>query len=194
MIMKAMPSQGKRISQVNLYLDTLEEDAQKMGFSIRLRVTEQNAVITIKSRIKSASKGLFVADEIESEVPKELAIGWLLGKNLLPIPDGKEFDILHKLVPLGLKVATWSRTFRYSFHLGSDMKVELDETMYGDGTRDYEIEIESDNINQAMKIANELSKKLNINLEPQTKTKHARANDHKGPLPNTILFDPSSDF
>jgi len=180
-LVESTPNRLDTLEQLNLYLDTPRREIHAAGAAFRLRISGSGAWATVKRRSTGQTPGVYVSMEIEDELPLEMAICWLEEKGPLPLSGGVDFGDLDPLCSGDLlEVVTWSRTRRTRFRLSDDLVMEADETLFGDGTRDYELEIEHSDIDHARRAATGVARRAGIRLVGQVRTKHARALRHSG--------------
>lgn len=181
-----LPPERRRTVQLNVYLDTKDTVVKGSGASLRLRVTRSAAWLTLKRRIGTSTGHTWKSLEAEVPVDRDMAVAWCRGCGDFKLPNVPEMAEIASLIgerKLGFR--TWSRTIRHACELGEDIIVEVDETMFPDGTVDYEIEVEHVDPAKAFGVVQQLASTARISLYNQIETKHARARAHTadGPLP-----------
>jgi len=172
--------------QLNCYLDTRERTLGKKGVSLRVRVTPDHARLTLKQK-RGRQGATFRTEETEIEVPRTAAIAW--------IRDGVAFDLARmdgfqevaaRVAGRVLVVSNWSLTRRAICDTSEGVTVEVDETVFPDGYRDFEIEAEHLDPDKAMAVIASFAERARVPLKPQVRTKHARADAHRGDRPIAI--------
>ncbi len=177
-------------AQLNCYLDGPRGDLHRMGWMARIRLTDHEAVLTLKKAMpgtQRAGDGVFRAVEIERPIPRTLARAWVekagrpsgsrrrREQDLLdPGPDAPR-EVREFLASGEVTVVTWSFTLRWTFRAAGRPDLLADETWFPDGSRDYEIEVESEDVEAATARALDVAGAAGVVLTPQTLTKHARA-------------------
>jgi uncharacterized protein YjbK len=172
--------------QLNCYLDTPGAELRSAGISLRVRITPDHARLTLKQK-RGRQGATFRTEETEVQVPRPSAIAWVV--------DGKAFDLAKmpgfegvagRVAGMTLGVVNWSLTRRAICDTEEGVTIEVDETVFPDGHRDFEIEAEDLDPDKAMRVMTAFAVMANITLKPQTRTKHARADAHKGETPFVI--------
>lgn len=129
------------------------------------------------------SSGAFVHRETEVQIERALAVRWIRDpESASPwLFDG--FEALREIVgDGGFRVVCWSLTRRAICDVPSGMTIELDETVFSDGFRDFEVELEHPDSERALKVVREYAERAGIVLHEQDLSKHARARAHAGRL------------
>jgi len=171
-LLECLPAPIKHSLQLNLYIDTNDGRLADSGQSFRLRVSTDKAWATLKSE-RRIEQGAFVCDEYEQEIDRKQAIEWLLHIGQFPVLDGKLFAGLLPEFRM-LQVINWAVTHRTVSHF-KGLVFEMDETMFSDGSFDWEVEIECDDPDFANAVLLEVANNAGIELGDQTLTKQARA-------------------
>lgn len=199
--------------QLNCYLDGPRGDLGRMGWMARIRLTEDEAVLTLKRAVggwggkpvagtRGSPDGVFRAVEIEREVPRALAAAWLAGAGRAPgggrrrggkvgwagqldrgrterglLDPGPEapHEVRDFLSSGRVALVTWSLTLRWTFRDPGRPDLIADETWFPDGSRDFEVEVECDDVATARARASDVASAAGVALVPQALTKHARA-------------------
>lgn len=166
--------------QLNLYLDRPDGILSRKKMTLRLRVTPDHARITLKHR--GGRKGCaFRCVEIEHQIDRSAAIDWLAKRAPLGLAELTGFEPALKLIDENdLAVSNWSLTHRAICDTDRGVTVEVDETLFPDGFRDFEVEAEHDDPDFALSVIDEAAKQAGVMLRPQGLTKHARAIRHSG--------------
>lgn len=183
-LMGALPDPMGVREQLNLYLDTSGGMMAGIPAAFRLRISARKAWYTLKKRTGAPASAVFRSLEIEEETDRDSAVAWLSGVRGLEPPKGEDFGEIGALIAEDrLVVRDWSWTRRWEFAVRRDMKLLADESLFGDGTRDFELEIEHPDTDRAQRVALDVARRAGISLAPQVKTKHGRARDHRGDEP-----------
>ena len=184
-LLEVLPAPSAAVEQHNLYFVDPEGVLARARIMLRLRGefvpgkrVPERVILTAKRRPRAATaEGVFVADEIESDLPAErweaLAAGAL---NLLALTTHpsewicRELDIDadHPVVCVG-RTINLRRRIRYE---GFDL--ELDETTFPNGRIDAEIEVETEAPDRARRILMELGARAGVRLTAQKRGKYAR--------------------
>ncbi len=158
--------------QLNIYLDTASRDLQDHGLSFRLRVTPDHARLTLKSG-RGVAGATFSCLEREAEVNRAAAVAWIEGG--APLQLGPAFDdVTLMMAGQPLVAVNWSRTHRAICEVDG-ITVEADETMFSDGSCDWEVEVETPDPEAALAVLRRISSIAGVSLVTQTQTKQARA-------------------
>lgn len=158
--------------QLNLYLDTPTRDLAARELALRLRITPDHARLTLKSG-RGVTGCTFRCTEIEEAVDREAAIGWVHGRAPLPTSPHFAADGLDLHDPR-LRPVNWSLTHRALCDI-DDITIEVDETLFSDGQRDWEIEVEHPDPDAALAVVQRVAQAAGVLLHAQTRTKQARA-------------------
>ncbi len=139
----------KTIEQTDIYFDTMDDYFKTLSSALRVRMIDDKLQLTLK--IKAAQSGHTEYNyDIEVDVLEDMLKKQKLPKQLHDIADK------HITLTKVSKIVTTRKVFNFSDH-----QVELDETNFGDVT-DYEVEIESTDLNRAAKVMNSLLNENNI--------------------------------
>ena len=175
MLLALAPVQ-RRIVQLNVYLDTDLRHVRKSGVSLRLRITADSANLTAKRRVGQAADHTWRAKEMVVEVDRASWVDWLHGGGAPGFPGVPELaDVAQAVSGRTLMVTTWSRTVRHVCDAGAGFVVEMDETLYPDGSLDFEVELEHEDNVRALDLLLSVASDAGVPVEPQTDTKHGRA-------------------
>lgn len=182
-LLAALPAAPRCTDQLNVYIDSKSAELAGARSTLRLRVTADRAELTVKSR-RSVTGASWIADERTLPVDRDAARAWLSGDRAALDP--LRFAGLAGRSPGDAVVVAWSRTLRHTCAVDG-VDVELDETRFGDGTVDWEIEIEHSDRDVAAAIAQRLAVAAGVQLVAQDVSKSRRARLHRGdavpPLP-----------
>jgi hypothetical protein len=121
--------------------------------------------------------------ETEIQIPRDSAIKWITDPGAAKPWEYPDFSVLEDMLNgAPLAVSCWSLTRRAICDTSSGIKLELDETVFADGFRDFEIEIEYPDSVAALELAQAYARKAGVTLHTQDLSKHARARAHRGDL------------
>lgn len=170
---EALGKELSRETQVNHYLDTPGGELSASGRSMmRVRDRGTHFTTTFKYGIQK-HEAYYESEETQTELPAELAAALRVGDLPLEVqalaPVRRLFEVFgpqERLVPQGSM-----RNLRRLFHLSEHDMAELDETVFDDGTVDYELEVETNEPGRVLSILELLGFG---DLAPQPKTKYAR--------------------
>lgn len=184
--LSVLPKPRRWGMQLNCYFDTPGGDLLAEGISLRVRVTPDHARLTLKQK-RGREGATFRTEETEVAVDRAAAIAW--------IREGKAFDLARmsgfeevadRVSGRMLVVANWSLTRRAICDTEGNVTIEVDETVFPDGHRDFEIEAEDLDPEKAMRAISAYAERAGVVLQPQSMTKHARADAHRGDRPIAI--------
>ncbi len=171
---------------LNCYLDGPRGELDSLGWMARIRLTEGEAALTLKAAVAKATDtpdGLFRAVEIERRISPRAVRAWIEGAGearadlLDPGPQAPD-AVRGVLVSGQAQVTTWAMTTRWTFREKGRPDLLADETWFPDGFRDFELEVECDDVTVARTRAESLARVASVSLTPQTATKHVRALQH----------------
>jgi hypothetical protein len=178
-LLAVLPPPRRWGMQLNCYLDTPEGDLAARGASLRVRVTPDHARLTLKAR-RDQCRGTFRSEETEIPVARDLAVRWVRCEEDLDLGAFPEFGAALELTRgRPLRVSLWSLTRRAICDTPFRVTIEVDETVFPDGFRDYEVEAEHDDPALARRAIEHYAGIAGIRLRPQHRTKHARAFRHQ---------------
>ncbi len=172
--------------QLNGYLDGPGGELDRMGWMARIRLVGDETFLTLKGaapEIRGLPDGVFRALEIERRLPWADAASCFdtgtVPRGLLdPGPEAPP-EVRDFLGSGRGSVVAWSLTIRWTFRDPGRPDLIADETWFPDGSRDFEVEVEWDDVTIARRRAEEIARAAGVVLTPQTMTKHARANRHR---------------
>ena len=171
-LLRHLPAPRRWGLQLNLYLDTADRALSACGMSLRLRVTPDHARLTLKTG-RGVTGCTFRCTEVEVEVPRQAAVAFLEGRG--PLPMGPGFEAVSSVAGTQALVAgNWSLTHRALCDT-EGFTVEVDETLFSDGSRDWEVEVEHPDPDAALALVLQVAATAGVSLAPQTRTKQARA-------------------
>ncbi|HNU68257.1 MAG TPA: CYTH domain-containing protein [Myxococcota bacterium] len=140
------------------------------------------------------SSGAFVHRETEVQIDRALAIRWICDPSLATPWLFEGFEGLRDQTgDGGLRLVCWSLTRRAICDVPEGLTIELDETVFPDGFRDFEVELEHPDSERALKVIMEYAAGAGISLHHQEFSKHARARAHAGRLDWVIPSGASTD-
>lgn len=140
------------------------------------------------------SSGAFVHSETEIEIPRDTAVRWAEEPASATPWDFDGFQGLSGILSnRPLAVSCWSLTRRAICDMPEGVTVELDETVFSDGFRDFEVEIEHPDSEHALTVARDYAARAGVVVTTQEYSKHARARRHRGDLDRVIPVGVSTD-
>ena len=166
---------------INGFFDSEDRQLAKGGWALRVRAEDSRGIITVKSIAKESGAAV-IRQEIEAVISRALALELLalrqdiLAQELMPI----EF-IRGKFPSVQLaKLIQFENTRQKKlFRIGDyNYLLEIDTTKYGDGSVEYELEVELNNPSLIETVEDHLRKlflTLEIPFERQAESKFARA-------------------
>jgi len=163
------------VSQTNLYLDTQDWRLRSLGIMVRVRMANEQLILTVKhSAIQQ--EGCFNAQELECPLTgftldEITARGLSLGVRLAPLEWVAAQDIDPETV-LQVRGSTWN--IRRRFDRQSLGIWELDHTRFHDHTEDFELEVETEDLEGVRHAVHGLEIEIQQVLPPQTVTKSER--------------------
>lgn len=171
----------------NAFYDTKDQHITKAGWALRVRVENKRGLVTMKS-FPTKQGTAVIRKEIESEIEKSAAIDILNERETITDLNITPIDFLKKNIKLAddLKLIVKFDNVRQKkqFRLGDYIYTfEIDKTSYEDGTTDYELEIELDDIEHLEKVEDNLRKifaSLQIDYMHQKYSKLERALNKAG--------------
>jgi uncharacterized protein YjbK len=177
--------------QLNVYLDSADGRLGLHHVSLRIRVTPDHARLTMKMPRPGLpvtdGSGSFVNEETEVAVSRDMAIAWIQDPaSAVPASVAGFEPVGHLLGGATLVVTTWSLTRRAICDTCFGVTLELDETVFSDGFRDFEIEAEFPDARKAHEVIQIYASHAGVALSVQNKTKHKRAAHHRGDTPYVI--------
>lgn len=186
-LLRHLPKPRRWGLQLNVYLDTEDRVLEAARASLRLRVTPDHARLTAKWG-RGVAGCTFRCVEVETPVYRDAAVAFIDGRGPLPMGDGFE-DVTDITAGRPLVVVNWSLTHRTICDVDGFV-VEADETIFPDGSRDFEVEVETLDPDAALALLQRVAAIAGIGLAPQTRTKQARA---QACVPSIPLWIPSGD-
>ncbi len=166
---------------INAFFDTEDRQLARAGWALRVRAENKRGLVTIKS-IPTTEGAAVVRQEIEAEIPRGVAyeiIGLreeLMAMSIMPVDFIKrQFPELNLAKLIQFENVRQKKLFRIG---GDNYLLEVDKTMYTDGSVDYELEVELHDMDRIETVEDHLRKlfhSLDIPFEHQTESKFARA-------------------
>ncbi len=165
----------------NAFFDTEDRKVSEAGWALRVRAEDNRGLVTIKS-IATRSGAAFIRQEMEAEISRAEALDCLaLQRDVMSFPivpidylkdalGEQELMVLVKFENLRQK-----KFFKIADHT---YVFEIDKTEFGDGSVDYELEVELPDIDRLEPVESALRKmfsSLDIPFEHQADSKFARA-------------------
>lgn len=171
----------KEERHLNAFFDTEDRQLSKAGWALRVRAENKRGLITIKS-IAKESRSAFIRQEIEAEISRSTALDIMaLQLNVMDQPVLPVEYLIEKIGKLDVMILVKFENLRQmkSFKIdGFSFLFEIDKTEFGDGSVDYELEVELSDISRVETVDDNLRKvflSLAIPFEVQTESKFARA-------------------
>ena len=174
-------------SDLNVYLDTEDRALKSARGSLRLRVTPDHARMTAKWG-RGVAGCTFRCVEVETPVDRGASVAFLEGRGPLPMVAGFG-NVADVTAGRPLAITNWSLTHRTICDVDGFV-VEADETMFSDGSRDFEVEVETLDPEAALALMQRIAATAGIALTPQTRTKQGRA---QACVPSIPLWIPTGD-
>ena len=129
--------------QSNYYFD-FQGQLRALGYLLRLRLEGEVAMLTLKGKA-THQRGIFVADELEFQVSVDQALEVIAGQSPLDRLGTPVVATLTDLLGSGFQAHCWGvlENLRRRYRVGDDLLLEVDKTSFPDGSRRYEVEVES---------------------------------------------------
>lgn len=167
--------------QINHYYQSEDGTIPGKEGVIRIRVEKGSVLLTVK-RAGSLHGGLARSVEVEAPwqgkadaIPPDGAALWRAGHSglrALAAEHGGPFHLVH----VGRMVNR-----RKTYRLPGGLLLEVDESRYPDGARDFEVELETADPEQDRPKLLELLRRAEVRFSPQTETKYQRFLRHLNP-------------
>ena len=165
----------------NAFFDTEDRKLAEAGWALRVRAEDNRGLVTIKS-IATRSGAALIRQEMEAEISRAEAFDCLaLQRDVMSFPVVPIDYLKDKLGELTLMVLVKFENLRQKkfFKISDHTYVfEIDKTEFGDGSVDYELEVELPDTDRLETVDDALRKMfstLAIPFEHQTASKFARA-------------------
>ncbi|WP_251717444.1 CYTH domain-containing protein [Lactobacillus agrestimuris] len=185
-ICKAFPVKSD-FNQENYYFDTKDWELRRNKVALRIRIYDDRAEQTMKVPDKNPLQANFhEVIEINDKLSKKNAINLVTNaQNGARITVGSNIDkYLEDNFPGiegKLRLFAWSKTNRILLNGPENCELTLDTTVYPDGYKDFELEIENTNPELINKILLQLERDFSFkqNNENTNKNKISRALKHR---------------
>lgn len=171
----------KEERHLNAFFDTEDRQLSKAGWALRVRAENHRGLITIKS-IAKESGSAFIRQEVESEITRSKALDILaLQSDVMDQPVLPVEYLIEKVGRLDVMILVKFENVRQKkFFKIADFNylLEIDKTEFGDGSVDYELEVELPDISRVETVDDNLRRifsSLAIPYQVQTESKFARA-------------------
>jgi uncharacterized protein YjbK len=176
---KCFAVEKRGVVQTNYYFDTDDGHLGKMGFVVRLRRARGRCFVTIKGQRNAVGDGIFDVAEFETEVQVKECEKILQGKGSGEIvarlfPDLPP-EVKKVLASCNLVLLAQSRTRRFRAHIGKGTVAVADETVFENGKKDYEVEVEDKDTETARRVLLEALMTCGAKAVVQTQSKFDRA-------------------
>lgn len=166
------------LEQKNYYIDTTSLILSKNGIMLRIRLEKKENLevktLTIKFEPK-IKNGFFSANQVENSISEKEYNDSISRRNFLWLEGKEHIKILEKysIYPNELDIIGSIFNKRYIYKL-ENYKLELDETTFQNGSKDFEIEIETENPEEIKDKILTLLNENNISFTFQKYTKYQR--------------------
>ena len=171
----------KEERHLNAFFDTEDRQLSKAGWALRVRAENTRGLVTIKS-IAKESGSAFIRQEVEAEITRSVALDILalqsdvMNQPVLPIEYLIEkIGRLDVMILVKFENLRQTKAFKIADH---NYLLEIDKTEFGDGSVDYELEVELPDISRVETVDTGLRRvfsSLAIPYEVQSESKFARA-------------------
>ena len=160
---------------VNHYFDTPGRTLRSVGAMLRVRESEETPPVVCLKRGGPAAGGTFEAEEDEAPLDPAAWERVLRDGGRLAEPD-------HPVVRRAAALAGGAplsrlgsvRLRRSAFELPGGTRIELDESLFEDGTRDWELELEAEDLERHRPALEDLLRRRRLPWRGQTLTKYQR--------------------
>jgi uncharacterized protein YjbK len=171
----------KEERHLNAFFDTEDRQLSMAGWALRVRAENHRGLITIKS-IAKESGSAFIRQEVEAEISRSVALDILaLQADVMDQPVLPVEYLIEKVGRLDVMILVKFENLRQKkFFRIADFNylLEIDKIEFGDGSVDYELEVELPDISRLETVDDNLRRifsSLAIPYEVQTESKFARA-------------------
>lgn len=168
------------INQVNFYIDTGEFDLRNLGMSLRVRhfIDDDNFEFTLKLKKENAKEevNLKIKEEFTVELKKEEAEDIIKNgrvKDYLYLFENRIEPLLKDKVKDKLNILGHLTTERSNYNINERSMLSFDKSMYL-GKEDYELELETENIEKDKVFLEEIFKENSIKVCDKSKSKLKR--------------------
>ena len=168
------------VNQTNFYIDTEDFNLRKLGVALRVRHFIDTDTFEFTAKVKNnlldGDKDLKIKDELTIDLSKEEAEEILKNKKIKEYVHVfkdkaeilKESDIVDKLIVIGNL-----STERTNYFVNEEAMISFDKSRYL-GTEDYEVELETNNIEEDRRFLKEIFTENNIKAYEENKSKVKR--------------------
>lgn len=171
----------KEERHLNAFFDTEDRKLSAAGWALRVRAENHRGLVTIKSIAKETGSA-FIRQEIEAEISRSEALDILaLQVDVMDLPVLPVEYLTEKLGRLEVMILVKFENLRQKkFFKIADYTylLEIDKTEFGDGSVDYELEVELPDTSRLETVEDSLRRmfgSLSIPFETQSESKFARA-------------------
>ena len=171
----------KEERHLNAFFDTEDRKLSAAGWALRVRAENHRGLVTIKSIAKETGSA-FIRQEIEAEISRSEALDILaLQVDVMDLPVLPVEYLTEKLGRLEVMILVKFENLRQKkFFKIADYTylLEIDKTEFGDGSVDYELEVELPDTSRLETVEDSLRRmfgSLSISFETQSESKFARA-------------------
>lgn len=166
------------VEQVNHYFEAAGDGLRAAGAMLRVREGDGPPTVTLKVRARLA-EGVLEAREVEASLDagtwEEIRLGARGMESLDVAPVRVAVDLLGS--PARLEVQGTMRNRRERHTMGGRV-LELDRTELPDGTRDFEVEVETDDPADTRQAVEALLRSCGAGWTEQTQSKYQRFLEH----------------
>jgi len=171
----------KEERHLNAFFDSEDRKLSSAGWALRVRAENHRGLVTIKSIAKETGSA-FIRQEIEAEISRSEALDALaLQIDVMDFPVLPVEYLIEKLGRFDVMILVKFENVRQKkFFKIADYNylLEIDKTEFGDGSVDYELEVELPDIGRLETVEDHLRRifdSLAIPFESQGESKFARA-------------------
>lgn len=136
----------KPTRQENYFFDSDKMDLSNNGWALRLRIEKNKSSLTLKGTTSQSSNGLAIRDEIETLIPDQTARKYAesgLRRGNIPEEIANIIQSIISTKNLTQRLYFINDRYRVNYSEGEiDLLLEIDKTVFNDGSTDYEMEIE----------------------------------------------------
>lgn len=182
-ILKTLPTPLDTIEQHNHYFVDPDGVLSRAGLMVRVReerspqeMTPRQVVLTLKRRV-SADHGVFLAQEEEELLPNGPWREVLGGSRDLLSLTASGFQRIREMGVSALRLRGTMLNVRKKVHLDGFV-LEVDETTFPNGVVEAEIEVETEQPDEARALLEEVAREAGVNLALQTRGKYGRLLEH----------------
>lgn len=174
-LLKGLGIPEKKHAQVNYYFDTADRDIIKRKGMLRVRAQGEIYFMTLKYGL-TVENGYFRAANFEEEIPESVYNELIVKRNtdVFLQYSNSVTGALWNFIPRKPLQCIGSIENERSVYVRDGFQLECDHTRYHTGHEDFEIEIETDDTEQARQLIDRLNTNYILNLQPQIYTKFER--------------------